>query len=71
LELPEKSFPIVHWTLKCGSQSLIDGKEGEGMTVSELKKNGIECYADNDGGLWYWDYDGKMKTVEEGEENGD
>ena len=24
------------------------------MSFSELQELGIDCYADNDGGLWYW-----------------
>jgi hypothetical protein len=27
---------------------------GLNMTLSELNELGIECYPDNDGGLWYW-----------------
>lgn len=25
------------------------------MTINELRAAGIKFYADNDGGLWYWD----------------
>lgn len=34
------------------------------MTLSELDELGIDCYPDNDGGLWYW-LDGSAETVEE------
>jgi hypothetical protein len=35
------------------------------MTISELNEKGIKCYPDNDGGLWYWDENGEVKTVKE------
>ena len=34
------------------------------MTLSELNELGIECYPDNDGGLWYWE-GATTKTVKE------
>lgn len=39
------------------------------MTIEELQEKGIDCYPDNEGGLWYWDEkDGCTQTVEEDEE---
>lgn len=38
------------------------------MTFEECREQGIPTYADNDGGLWYWDEDGCTQTVEEDEE---
>ena len=35
------------------------------MTIEELKEMGIECWPNNDGGLWYWDENGEVKTVKE------
>lgn len=35
------------------------------MTISELNEKGIKYYPDNDGGLWYWDKNGEVKTVKE------
>lgn len=35
------------------------------MTISELNEKGIKYYPDNDGGLWYWDENGEVKTVKE------
>lgn len=36
------------------------------MTVEELKERGIECYPDNDGGLWYYNPETKRtETVKE------
>lgn len=36
------------------------------MTIAELKQRGIECYADNDGGLWYYNPETKrIETVKE------
>lgn len=40
------------------------------MTLSELKELEIECYPDNDGGLWYRDLDGTVKEVEENGDHG-
>lgn len=34
------------------------------MSFSELQELGIDCYPDNDGGLWYWN-NGSTETVEE------
>ena len=38
------------------------------MTLQELKELGIECWPDNDGGLWYWGEHGKTEKVEETKE---
>lgn len=36
------------------------------MTLAELNELGIECYPDNDGGLWYWNpKTGTAETVKE------
>lgn len=35
------------------------------MTITELNVLGIPCYPDNDGGLWYYDENGKRQTVKE------
>lgn len=35
------------------------------MTISELKEKGIEFWADNDGGYWYWDEYHNQRTVKE------
>lgn len=38
------------------------------MTLQELNDLGIECWPDNDGGLWYWGENGTIETVEEKKE---
>ena len=38
------------------------------MTLQELKDLGLECWPDNDGGLWYWGEHGTIETVEEKKE---
>ena len=35
------------------------------MTLHELIQRGIPFWADNDGGLWYWDADGRAQQVKE------
>ena len=35
------------------------------MTLHELIQRGIPFWADNDGGLWYWDADGRARMVVE------
>ena len=36
------------------------------MTIEELKEMGLECWPNNDGGLWYFDpITGMAKTVKE------
>ena len=38
------------------------------MTLGDLKLRGIECYPDNDGGLWYYGKNGFAEPVLEIEE---
>jgi len=35
------------------------------MTLQELNEMKIECWPDNDGGLWYWDENGNEQKVKE------